>query len=202
MKNDPGGKTATRQTGAARLGYARVSTGDQDHALQIDALNAAGVDKIFTDTMSGSKAERPGLRDLLDYARPGDTLVTWKLDRLGRSAIAVMQLANDLRELGIELHITTLNIDTNTSAGKLVYTILAGVAEMERDMIRERTNAGLDAARARGRVGGRPTVWTPERVTTAERMLAGGATATEIAQACSVSIKSVRRWLTARREVA
>jgi DNA invertase Pin-like site-specific DNA recombinase len=142
------------------VGYARVSTCDQDAALQIDALAAAGCMRIFEDKASGAKEDRPQLVACLDYLRDGDTLVIWKLDRLGRSLSHLLQLANDLQARGVQLVITTMGIDTRTPGGRLLYSVLGAVAEYERSLIKERTQAGLHAARARGRVGGRPAALT------------------------------------------
>jgi DNA invertase Pin-like site-specific DNA recombinase len=138
------------------IGYARVSTADQRLDLQKDALLAAGCERIFTDTASGAKAQRPGLVEALQYCRPTDTLVVWKLDRLGRSLPHLVETVRDLMAKGIGFKSLQENIDTTTSAGKLIFHIFASLAEFERDIIRERTNAGLTAARARGRMGGRP----------------------------------------------
>lgn len=138
------------------VGYARVSTTDQNLDLQRDALEAAGCERLFTDTASGAKAERPGLKDALKECRKGDTLVVWKLDRLGRSLPHLVETVRDL--MGREVGFKSLqeSIDTTTSGGKLIFHIFASLAEFERDLIRERTNAGLSSARARGRKGGRP----------------------------------------------
>lgn len=138
------------------IGYGRASTDDQDLALQRDALTAAGCEQLFTDTMSGAKAERPGLREALDFCRAGDTLVVWRLDRLGRSLTNLIELMNVLEERGIGFKSLSEQIDTTTSGGKLVFHIFGALAEFERELIRERTRAGLAAARARGRQGGRP----------------------------------------------
>ncbi|MBF9235601.1 recombinase family protein [Microvirga alba] len=138
------------------IGYARVSTMDQDPALQIDALTAAGCERIFQETASGAKQDRPQLAGALSYLRPGDTLVVWKFDRLARSTRQLIETMEDLKTRGIGLRSLTEQIDTSTPGGALVYTIFSAVAQFERDMIRERTNAGLIAARARGRQGGRP----------------------------------------------
>ena len=138
------------------VGYARVSTTDQNLDLQRDALKAAGCDRIFTDTASGAKTERPGLTQLLKECRQGDTLVVWKLDRLGRSLPHLVETVRELEAQGIGFKSLQENIDTTTSGGKLIFHIFASLAEFERDLIRERTNAGLSAARARGRKGGRP----------------------------------------------
>jgi len=138
------------------IGYARVSTTDQRLDLQKDALSAAGCEQIFTDTASGAKTQRPGLTKALQYCRPVDTLVVWKLDRLGRSLPHLVETVRDLINRGIGFKSLQENIDTTTSAGKLIFHIFASLAEFERDIIRERTEAGLSAARARGRKGGRP----------------------------------------------
>lgn len=138
------------------IGYARVSTADQSLDLQKDALNTAGCEHLFTDTASGAKSERPGLNDALKECRKGDTLVVWKLDRLGRSLPHLVETVRELVARGVGFKSLQENIDTTTSGGKLIFHIFASLAEFERDLIRERTNAGLSAARARGRNGGRP----------------------------------------------
>lgn len=140
------------------VGYARVSTIDQTLDLQKDALSRAGCEKIFTDTMSGAKAERPGLVQALTFMRTGDVLVVWKLDRLGRSLKNLIDVVTELDELGIGFRSLTESIDTTTSGGKLIFHIFGALAEFERTLIQERTKAGLAAARARGRKGGRPRV--------------------------------------------
>ena len=146
------------------LGYARVSTGDQDAALQQDALKAAGCYRIFTDTASGSLESRPELTKVLDQLRPGDTLVVWRLDRLGRSIRHLIDQLADLEGRGIGFRSLQETIDTTSSGGRLVFHVFAALAEFERDLIRERTNAGLEAARARGRTGGRPSLLTKEKL--------------------------------------
>ena len=146
------------------IGYARVSTQDQTLALQKDALEKIGCNKIFTDTASGTKAERKGLEEALNYVREGDTLVVWRLDRLGRSLKHLIETITDLNNRKIGFKSIQENIDTTTSGGKLVFHIFGALAEFERDIIRERTNAGLQAARARGRKGGRPKALTPKKV--------------------------------------
>jgi len=138
------------------IGYARVSTHEQTLALQQDALTKAECSRVFTDTASGAKADRPGLEEALDFARAGDTLVVWKLDRLGRSLPHLLETVAGLQERGIGFVSLTEQIDTTTSGGKLIFHVFAALAEFERDVIRERTRAGLAAARARGRKGGRP----------------------------------------------
>src|ERR687884_558336 len=138
------------------VGYARVSTTDQTPTLQHDALTKAGCTRIFTDTASGAQTERKGLMEALAYVRPGDTLVVWKLDRLGRSLKDLIARITELQNRQIGFKSLTEQIDTTTSGGKLIFHIFGALAEFERDIIRERTQAGLAAARARGRQGGRP----------------------------------------------
>jgi DNA invertase Pin-like site-specific DNA recombinase len=145
------------------IGYARVSTYEQTLNLQQDALQKAGCSKIFTDTASGAKTERIGLDEALAYVRKGDTLVVWRLDRLGRSLPHLITTMTDLEERGIGFKSLTENIDTTTSGGKLIFHIFGALAEFERNLISERTTAGLTAARARGRIGGRPKSLTPEQ---------------------------------------
>jgi DNA invertase Pin-like site-specific DNA recombinase len=140
----------------ALIGYARVSTQDQHFRLQQDALKTAGCIKIFTDTVSGAKQERKGLEDALSFLREGDILVVWRLDRLGRSLKDLIERLTELHQRNIGFKSVTESIDTTTSGGKLIFHIFGALAEFERDIIRERTNAGLTAARARGKKGGRP----------------------------------------------
>src|SRR5659263_131198 len=146
------------------LGYARVSTTDQDAALQVDALNAAGCYRVFVDTISGSLEHRPELEKLLDQIRPGDTLVVWRLDRLGRSIRHLIDQLQVLSARGVGFRSLQETIDTTSPGGRLVFHVFAALAEFERDLIRERTNAGLAAARARGRTGGRPSSLSPDQV--------------------------------------
>jgi DNA invertase Pin-like site-specific DNA recombinase len=150
------------------IGYARVSTHEQTLNLQQDALQKAGCGKLFTDTASGAKAERKGLDEALAYVRKGDTLVVWRLDRLGRSLPHLITTMTDLEERGIGFKSLTENIDTTTSGGKLIFHIFGALAEFERNLIRERTTAGLTAARARGRTGGRPKVLTGRHLSIAQ----------------------------------
>jgi DNA invertase Pin-like site-specific DNA recombinase len=152
------------------IGYARVSTHDQTLVLQQDALEKAGCSKIFTDTASGVKTERKGLDEALNYVRKGDTLVVWRLDRLGRSLPHLISTMTSLEERGIGFKSLTENIDTTTSGGKLIFHIFGALAEFERDIIRERTQAGLSAARARGRKGGRPHALTPKQLAIAKQL--------------------------------
>jgi DNA invertase Pin-like site-specific DNA recombinase len=146
------------------IGYARISTQDQTLALQEDALQKAGCEQIFTDKVSGTKAERKGLSEALSHLRNGDTLVVWRLDRLGRSLRHLIDTITGLSEKGIGFKSLQENIDTTTSGGKLVFHIFGALAEFEREIIRERTRAGLDSAKRRGRAGGRPKALTPKDV--------------------------------------
>ncbi len=139
-----------------RIGYARVSTHEQLLDLQLDALEKAGCEKIYQEKMSGMKDDRPQLNQLIEYAREGDVLVVYKLDRLGRSTKRLIELSEELEQRGIELVSIRDSIDTTTAVGKAMFKMLAVLAEMERDLISERTKAGLESARARGRNGGRP----------------------------------------------
>jgi DNA invertase Pin-like site-specific DNA recombinase len=152
------------------IGYARVSTHDQTLTLQQDALAKAGVTRIFTDTANGAKAERKGLDEALSYLRAGDTLVVWRLDRLGRSLPHLIATMTSLEERGIGFKSLTEQIDTTTSGGKLIFHIFGALAEFERNLIRERTQAGLLAARARGRTGGRPKVLRDRRLSIAQAL--------------------------------
>ena len=138
------------------VGYARVSTQDQNLELQRDALTKAGCDRIFTEVIGGSRSERTGLQEALNILRTGDTLVVWRLDRLGRSLKHLIDIVNQLREMDVGFRSLQESIDTTTSGGKLIFHMFGALAEFERDVIRERTQAGLRAARARGRQGGRP----------------------------------------------
>ena len=162
------------------IGYARVSTAEQDLALQLDALQAAGTTRIFEDRgVSGAKTERPGLTAALSFLREGDTLVVWKLDRLGRSMTHLLHTVTDLESRGVGFRSLTENVDTTTPTGRLVFHIFGALGQFERDLIRERTNAGLTAAR--GRNGGRPIAATPEKIARARQLVASGFTVREAA---------------------
>jgi len=153
------------------IGYARVSTQEQNLDSQMDALKKANCEKIFTDKISGAKATRPGLTQALESLKREDTLVVWKMDRLGRSIRHLIDLINQLNESGIGFKSLQENIDTTTSGGKLIFHIFASLAEFEKDLIKERTNAGLKAARARGRLGGRPRKLDEQKVALAVAMM-------------------------------
>ena len=139
-----------------KVGYARISTSDQNLYMQQDDLKEDGCEEVFSDIASGAKSDRPGLAKALVYLREGDTLVVWKLDRLGRSVQHLIQTIKELSDRKIGFRSLRESIDTNTSGGKLIFHIFSALAEFERDLIRERTKAGLKAARSRGKMGGRP----------------------------------------------
>jgi DNA invertase Pin-like site-specific DNA recombinase len=175
------------------IGYARVSTHDQTLALQQDALAKAGCIKIFTDTASGAKAERKGLDEALNYVRNGDTLVVWRLDRLGRPLPHLISNMTDLEERGIGFKSLTENIDTTTSGGKLIFHIFGALAEFERNLIRERTQAGLTAARERGRTGGRPKALTGRKLSIAQDLYERRHPIPEILQILKISRATLYR---------
>lgn len=180
------------------IGYARVSTNGQDSQLQRDALETAGCGRIFVDKISSRATARPGLAEALDHLRPTDTLCVWKLDRLGRSVREVLTIADGLHDRGVGLRILTGTLTgtySPTGEGKFFFVMMAAFAELERDMIRERTMAGLAAARAQGRTGGRPTVMDSDTLAAARARRANGESPTQIAKALGVSRASVYRHL-------
>lgn len=183
------------------VGLARVSTSAQDAQLQRDALEAAGCIKVFEEKISSRSAHRPGLADALEYMRDGvDTLVVWKLDRLGRSTKDILTVADGLSDRGIGLRVLTGTLAgtySPTGEGKFFFTMMAAFAELERDLNRERTMAGLAAARAQGRVGGRPRVMDPDKLAAARARRANGESPTQIAKALGVSRATVYRYLAA-----
>lgn len=188
--------------GMTLLGYARVSTGDQTTDGQHDALTAAGCERIFTDRASGKLARRPQLDALLDYARPGDVVLITKLDRLGRSLRHLLDLVADLAERGVDLRVLHQALDTTGPSGKLTFAILGAVAEFERDLISERTREGLDAARARGRKGGRPAALSPAKAEHARKLRDGGEhTMAQIAELVGCSRATLYRVLEPARVV-
>ena len=152
------------------MDYVRVSTSDQDASLQIQALTEAGCYRIFTDTMSGAAQHRPELDKLMDQIRPGDTLVVWRLDRLGRSLRHLIDSLNELQDAGIGFRSLAEGMDTDSPGGRLIFHVFGALAEFERELIQERTKAGLAAARSRGRQGGRPALLTEEKLTAARKM--------------------------------
>lgn len=187
-------------TTSTLIGLARVSTVDQDNQLQLDALEAAGCARVFSEKVSSRKADRPGLAAALDYVRAGDTLVVWKLDRLGRSTRELLAIADDLHARGVQLRILTGTLTGTYSPrgeGRFFFTMMAAFAELERDMNQERTRAGLAAARAQGRVGGRPSVMDADKLAAARARAARGESPTEIARSLGVSRATVYRHLAA-----
>ena len=180
------------------IGYQRVSTDDQDAQLQLDALTAAGCSRIFTDKASGKNMQRPELAAALDYLRPGDTLVVWKLDRFARSLIDLVTTVDALRERGIGFKVLTgalANIDTGTADGRLMLQVIGAMAEFERSLIVERSRAGLDAAKAQGRTGGRPAVMNADKLAAAKARRENGESVTNIAKALGVSRATLYRAL-------
>jgi DNA invertase Pin-like site-specific DNA recombinase len=178
------------------IGYARVSTSDQTLDLQEDALEKLGCSRIFTDTVSGAKAERTGLDEALNYVRTGDTLVVWRLDRLGRSLNHLIETITGLNNRHIGFKSITESIDTTTSGGKLIFHIFGALAEFERDIIRERTQAGLQAARARGRKGGRPKSLTGKKAQMAQALyMDKNNTIDEICKTLNVSRATLYRYV-------
>src|SRR6266852_7483247 len=184
---------------AMLIGYARVSTQEQTLDLQKDALEKIGCIKIFSDVVSGAKTERKGLQEALEYVREGDSLVVWRLDRLGRSLKHLIETITKLNNRKIGFKSITENIDTTTSGGKLVFHIFGALAEFERDIIRERTQAGLQAARARGRVGGRPkarTLDTAKKIAMAQSLYDDkNNTIDEICKTLNISRATLYRYI-------
>ena len=182
---------------AHRIGYARVSTRDQNLDLQRDALLAAGCDRIYEDTISGTRAKRPGLAKALDQLRDGDTLVVWKLDRLGRSVKDLLDFAGGLKDQGIGFVSLTDSIDTTTASGRFFFNVMASLAQMERELMIERTQAGLQAAREQGRIGGRKRIMTDAKIRSARKLLSQGTPPKEVAGSLGVSVPTLYRWVPA-----
>lgn len=182
------------------VGYARVSTQDQNPALQHDALTAAGCERIFTEKASGAQRDRPELAAAVSYVRAGDSLVVWKLDRLARSLPQLIETVAQLEAAGIGFRSLTETIDTTTAGGKLIFHVFGALAEFERSVIRERTRAGLKAARDRGRTGGRPPALSPADLAAAKAMLSDPAiTVAEVAKRMHVSPATLYRHIPAAR---
>lgn len=179
------------------IGYARVSTDDQNLALQLDALKKDGCMRVFSDKIGGARLDRPGLNEALSHLRAGDTLVVWKLDRLGRSVKGLVDLVNTLEAREVHFRSLTDGIDTKTPAGRFFFHIMASLAQMERELIIERTRAGLAAARKLGRIGGRKRRMTDNKIKAARRLLTGGTPPRDVAENLGVSVPTLYRWLPA-----
>ncbi|HHI2970445.1 TPA: recombinase family protein [Escherichia coli] len=182
-----------------QYGYARVSTFDQNLELQLEALRSSGCDRIFEDIISGAKSKRPGLDKLIKVLRPGDTVVVWKLDRMGRSLIHLVELLNFFLSNNIEFISVTEGIKISTSIGRFAYTMLSAAAELERENIIERTRAGLAVARANGRIGGRRSKLTPEQWEQAGRLLAQGIPRKQVALIYDVALSTLYKKHPAKR---
>jgi DNA invertase Pin-like site-specific DNA recombinase len=180
-----------------RIGYCRTSTQDQNLALQVDALNKVGCDRLFQDQMSGTRADRPGLKEALSHLREGDTLVIWKLDRLGRTVKGLIELVEELAKRKVHFLSITDQIDTSTPAGRFFFHIMASLSQMERETTLQRTHAGLQAARERGRIGGRRRQLTPSKMESAKQLLANGIPPKDVAKNLGVSVPTLYRWLPA-----
>jgi DNA invertase Pin-like site-specific DNA recombinase len=179
------------------IGYARVSTQDQNLGLQCEALTKVGCTKILEDKLSGSRADRPGFANTLEMLRDGDTLVVWKLDRLGRSVKNLVDLVGSLEKRGIQFRSLTDAIDTGTPSGRFFFHVMASLAQMERELTVERTRAGLAVARRLGRVGGRKRLMTEGKVEAARQLLASGTPPRDVAENIGVSVPTLYRWLPA-----
>jgi DNA invertase Pin-like site-specific DNA recombinase len=179
------------------MGYARVSTEDQSLDLQLDALRQAGCERIFTDKASATRTRRSGLNEARLQLREGDVLVVWKLDRLGRSVKGLVDLVGELAEEDVQFRSLTDGIDTTTSHGRFFFHMMASLAQMERELTAERTKAGLDAARKRGRLVGRKRRMTPSKIESAKQLLNGGMPPREVAKNLGVSIPTLYRWVPA-----
>lgn len=178
------------------IGYARVSTRDQNLQMQIDALRAAGCEKIYEEKLSSAAEIRPKFNAMMENVRKDDTIVVWKLDRLGRSLIQLVTLIDELGQRGINFRsLTDREIDTSTTLGRVLFVIASAFAEMERDRIRERTRAGLDAARAQGLVGGRKRAIDDKKLAKARLLLAGGTPPKEVAETLRVSVATLYRYI-------
>ena len=182
------------------IGYARVSTRDQKPHLQLDALQESGCERIFEETASGAKRDRPELKAVLNFMRAGDNLVVWKLDRLARSTRQLLETVEALELRGIGLKILTQDIDTTSAGGRLIFTVFSAIAEFEREIIRERTRAGLDAARSRGRTGGRPRALSDKDLKEARVLLTDPEiTVEDVARRLGVGPSTLYRYLPAAR---
>jgi len=180
------------------IGYARISTQDQNLELQREALTKAGCHKVFEDKMSGTRPARPGLVQALEMLRQGDTLVVWKLDRLGRSVKQLVNLVGQLHKQGAQFKSLTDAIDTGTPSGRFFFHVMASLAQMERELTVERTRAGLEVARQLGRKGGRKPKMTLSKIESAKKLLASGVPPKEVAKNLGVSVPTLYRWVPAK----
>src|SRR5260221_12793426 len=165
--------------------------------MQLDALNKAGCIRIFTDKLSGAQVEPPGLEEALSHLREADSLVVWKLDRLGRSVKGLVDLVNELETQRVHFQSVTDGVDTKTPAGRFFFHVMASLAQMERELILERTRAGLEAARGQGRVGGRKRRMTDSKVQAARKLIASGTPPHEVAPNFGLSVPTLYRWVPA-----
>lgn len=180
-----------------RIGYARVSSEDQKLDLQLNALKEVGCERTFTDKLTGKANDRPGLKEAMSHLRKDDVLVVWKLDRLGRSVKNLIEVVERLEAKGIQFQSITDKIDTSTPSGKFFFHMMAALSQMERELIVERTQAGLKAARERGIVGGRKRSMTASKVDAAKKLIEAGTAPKEVAKTIGVSVPTLYRWLPA-----
>ena len=186
--------------GIMLIGYARVSTFDQSLDLQREALEREGCTKIYEDKVSGLKADKPGLEKALDQMREGDTLVVWKLDRLGRHVKGLIELAEILEKKKVHLRSITDHLDTSSPMGRFFFHMMASLAQMERELIVERTRAGLEAAKKRGRIGGRRRLMTDSKIEAAKKLLADGVPPKDVAKNLGISVPTLYRWVPASKD--
>ncbi len=177
-----------------KIGYARISSDGQSIHSQIDALTDAGCDRVYEEVASGARNDRPVLKEVLEYLRPGDVLAAYKLDRVARSLPHLIEIMEHLNQSEIGFQSLTEEINTTTPGGRLVFHVMAAISEFERDLIRERTAAGLAAARKRGRVGGRPRKMTPDMIEAARGLLASGKAVRDVADMFGISVPTLYRW--------
>lgn len=179
------------------IGYARVSKSDQSLSLQTDALKKFDCQRIFTDEITGVARTKPGLEEALSHLRSGDTFVVWKLDRLGRNIKSLIELTKSLENRDVHFCSLTEGIDTSTPSGRFFFHIMASLAQMEREIIIERTKAGLKAARAKGNLGGRKRLMTDKKIASAKSLLKSGSPPKDVANSLGVSIPTLYRWVPA-----
>ncbi|ALA26691.1 recombinase family protein [Piscirickettsia salmonis] len=179
------------------VGYARVSTQDQNLDLQLEALKKEGCERLYQDKASGKKNNRHGLETALEVLRADDTLVVWKLDRLGRTVKSLIEFVNELKERGVHFRSVTDNIDTSTASGRFFFHVMASLAEMEHELLVERTKAGLEAARSKGRLGGRKPKMTISKLEAAKKLLSTGVPPKDVARDLGVSVPTLYRWIPA-----